>query len=173
MEQKQEYAVKYGELISKCWEDEALKDRLLQAPEVVLAEFGFPVEDDVTYKVIEAPKNVRYIVLSEQPKAELQARARSLLGAADKTETILPNGQELRVIQQAKDTRYIILPASPQALSSADVNRVAGGGYHDAQAELEVQAAAVEEVVVGTTTIAGAEITAGVVAVVAVGVAVI
>ena len=53
------------------------------------------------------------------------------------------------------------------------MNRVAGGGYHDAQAELEVQAAAVEEVVVGTTTIAGAEITAGVVAVVAVGVAVI
>ncbi|MBO6235281.1 MAG: hypothetical protein J6N22_01010, partial [Schwartzia sp.] len=33
--------VKYGEVVAKCWEDEAYKKRFLEDPEGVLAEAGF------------------------------------------------------------------------------------------------------------------------------------
>ena len=59
MADKQQNLVKYGEIISKCWEDDAYKKRFIEDPEGVLTEAGFAVEEGVTYKVIEQPKMVR------------------------------------------------------------------------------------------------------------------
>ena len=56
MADKKQDLVKYGEVVSKCWEDEAYKKRFIEDPEVVLTEAGFVAEEGVTYKVIEAPK---------------------------------------------------------------------------------------------------------------------
>ena len=56
MADKKQNPLKYGEVISKCWEDEAYKKRFIEDPESVLAEAGFVVEEGVTYKVIEQPK---------------------------------------------------------------------------------------------------------------------
>ena len=67
MADKKQNPIKYGEVIAKCWEDEAYKNRFIEDPESVLSEAGFVVEEGVTYKVIEQPKLVKYIVL---PHAE-------------------------------------------------------------------------------------------------------
>ncbi len=72
--------VKYGEVVVKCWEDEAYKKRFLEDPESVLSEAGFVVEEGVTYKVIEQPKQVRYLVLPhEKAKAAVQDMAKRFL----------------------------------------------------------------------------------------------
>ena len=63
MADKKQNAVKYGEVVAKCWEDEAYKKRFLEDPESVLSEAGFVVEEGVTYKVVEQPKLVKYVVL--------------------------------------------------------------------------------------------------------------
>ncbi len=57
---KTQNAVKYGEVIAKCWEDEAYKKRFIEDPEAVLSESGFVLDEGVTYKVIQQPKTVKY-----------------------------------------------------------------------------------------------------------------
>ena len=49
--------VVYGELISRCWEDEDFKKRFINETAEVLKEAGLPVEENVEYKVIEAEAN--------------------------------------------------------------------------------------------------------------------
>ena len=63
MADKNQNLVKYGEVIAKCWEDEAYRKRFIEDPESVLSEAGFVVEEGVTYKVVEQPKMVKYLVL--------------------------------------------------------------------------------------------------------------
>jgi hypothetical protein len=48
----------YGKLISQCREDEESKKRFINSPVKVMKECGLPVEDGVTYKVIESPRLV-------------------------------------------------------------------------------------------------------------------
>ena len=120
--------VKYGEVVVKCWEDEAYKKRFLEDPEGVLSEAGFVVEEGVTYKVIEQPKQVRYLVLPhEKTKAAVQDMAKRFLNRAEADDALLPEGTEVRIIQNTDDTRHLILPASPQSLSQAELKMVAGG----------------------------------------------
>ena len=84
MADKKQNAVKYGEVVAKCWEDEAYRKRFLEDPESVLAEAGFAVEEGVTYKVVEQPKNVKYIVLPcEEVKGAVQAVAKNTRSMPD------------------------------------------------------------------------------------------
>ena len=127
--EKKNPAVLYGEVIAKCWEDEAFKKRFVEDPESVLAEAGIPVEEGLTYKVIEAPKLVKYIVLPEENvQASIQDLTKNILSKADKSDEILPEGTELRIIQNTEDTRYLILPASPKTLTQTELQLVFGGG---------------------------------------------
>ena len=142
-------AMKYGEIIAKCWEDESYKKRFIEDPESVLSEAGFVVEEGVTYKVIEQPKLVKYLVIPhENAKDAMQALAKGLLNQAEKKDVIIPEGVEVRIIQNTEDTRYMILPASPKTLTAAELKMVAGGDdsvetYTDtAVAVYEVEAAA-------------------------------
>ena len=128
MADKQQNLVKYGEIISKCWEDDAYKKRFIEDPESVLAEAGFAVEEGVTYKVIEQPKMVRYVVIPyEGAQDAVQTFTKYLLNAAEKKDVIIPEGAEARIIQNTEDVRYMILPASPKSLSKAELAMAAGG----------------------------------------------
>ena len=128
MADKNQNLVKYGEVIAKCWEDEAYRKRFIEDPESVLSEAGFVVEEGVTYKVVEQPKNVKYIVLPcEEVKGAVQAVAKGLLAAAEAKSVLIPEGAEARIIQNTDDIRYMVLPASPKSLTKSELAAAAGG----------------------------------------------
>ena len=71
MNQQNENAKKMGQLIAKCWEDEALKARLIANPAAVLQEFGLEAPAGVELKVVENSVQVQYLVLPPKPSDEL------------------------------------------------------------------------------------------------------
>ncbi len=165
MADKKQNAVKYGEVIAKCWEDEAYKKRFLEDPEGVLAEAGFVLEEGVTYKVIEAPKLVEYLVLPHaDTKAAVQNLTKRLLNRVEKKNNVIPEGVEVRILQNTDDLRYIVLPASPKALTQAELKMVAGGDPGSAETETDVYQTAeavstlVEAVEATTTVLVDAEV---------------
>jgi len=164
MADKKQNAVKYGEVVSKCWEDEAYKKRFIEDPEGVLSEAGFVVDEGVTYKVIEAPKLVKYLVLPHTATKEaVQTIAKNFLNKVEKNAIVIPEGAEVRIIQNTDDMRYMVLPASPKTLTQAELKMVAGGG--DVEADVEVVNEAVEVSVEASTTATTAEVAAEVAAV--------
>ena len=178
---KKQNPIKFGEVVAKCWEDEAYKKRFIEDPESVLSEAGFVVEEGVTYKVIEQPKLVKYLVIPhENAKDAVQLLAKGFLNQAESKDVIIPEGVEVRIIQNTDDTRYMVLPASPKSLTAAELKKVAGGDSVATatnavqSAEVATTGVAVAEVVAveagtaATTYMAGAEV-----AVVALGVAVL
>ncbi len=128
MADKKQNLVKYGEVVAKCWDDEAYKKRFLEDPESVLAEAGFAVEEGVTYKVIEQPKMVKYLVLPHaDAKDAVQDLTKAFLNQVERKDAIIPDGAEVRIIQNTDDTRYMILPASPKSLTKSELAAAAGG----------------------------------------------
>lgn len=130
MSENKELQMLYGELIAKCWDDEAFKTRFVQEPEAVLREYGLPVQDGVEYVVVEAPKGVRYAVIPYDPPAELvKGLAKELLsGVENGRKTLLPEGMELRVLQNTETTRYVVLHEKPDTLTKAQLDMKVGGG---------------------------------------------
>ena len=180
---KKQNSLKYGEVVSKCWEDETYRKRFIEDPETVLTEAGFVVEEGVTYKVIEQPKLIKYMVIPhDDSKEAVQVVAKGLLNAAEKKDVIIPAGAELRIIQNTEDIRYLILPMSPKSLTQAELKMVAGGDYLKVSSNVvgatngaliaEGAAAVVEVEVASTTTTFEFEAEVGV-GVVAVGVIVL
>ena len=170
MADKKQNLVKYGEVVAKCWEDEAYKKRFLEDPESVLSEAGFVVDEGVTYKVIEQPKMVKYLVLPhEDTRDAVQTIAKGFLNAVEKKDLVIPEGAEVRIIQNTDDMRYMILPASPKSLTAAELKMVAGGDSGELQTNVvqtaEVATTAVEAQTATTTTTYLAEAEVGVVAV--------
>lgn len=128
MADKKENLVKYGEVVAKCWEDEAYKKRFLEDPESVLTEAGFVVEEGVTYKVVEQPKMVKYLVLPHaDTKAGVEIITKLLLSKVEKDDTVIPEGVEIRIIQNTDDVRYMVLPVSPKTLTKQELAMAAGG----------------------------------------------
>lgn len=156
---EKEYALKYGEILAKCWEDEAFKKRFITEADDVMAEFGLPVEEGVEYKVIQAPKLVNYMVLpNKNVKEAAQNLAKVILQAAEQSDVVIPEGVEWRVIQNTEDVHYLVLPASPKTLTAAELALAAGGKKTDVHvAKHQVQAVqTVEVVTTGVTTVEGA-----------------
>lgn len=130
MADKKQNALKYGEVVSKCWEDEAYRKRFIEDPETVLSEAGFVTEEGVTYKVVEQPKLIKYLVIPhEDSKDAVQVISKGLLNAVEKKDVIIPEGAELRIIQNTEDIRYMVLPVSPKSLTQAELKLVAGGSF--------------------------------------------
>jgi hypothetical protein len=147
--------VKYGEVVAKCWEDEAYKKRFLEDTEGVLAEAGFVLEEGVTYQVVEAPKLVKYLVLPHaETKAAVQKMTKLFLNRVEKSDAVIPQGTEIRILQNTEDTRYLILPASPQSLSHAELQLVAGGDDSTVTYTETVVAVYETEAVAADTTVA-------------------
>ena len=148
MADKTQNSVKYGEVISKCWEDEAYKKRFIEDPESVLSEAGFVVDEGVTYKVIQQPKTVKYLVIPhEGAKDAVQVIAKGLLNQSERHDVVIPEGTEVRIIQNTDDMHYMILPASPQSLTKAELAMVAGGD------SVKFQTNVVQTAEVATTTV--------------------
>ncbi len=160
MADRKQNALKYGEVIQKCWEDEAYKKRFLADPEDVLTEAGFVVEEGVTYKVIEQPKLVEYIVLPHaEAKKAAQLVAKGLLNRAEQTDRIIPENLEVRIIQNTDEIRYLVLPASPKTLTKAELTAIAGGGAFLVVTDVVVaQSAAAATTAVGVMEMVAAEV---------------
>ena len=101
MADKKQNLVKFGEVVAKCWEDEAYRKRFLEDPEGVLTEAGFVVDEGVTYKVIEQPKMVKYVVLPDtETKEAVQAITKAFLNKVEQSDAVIPEGAEVRIIQE-------------------------------------------------------------------------
>lgn len=173
MADKQQNLVKYGEIISKCWEDDAYKKRFIEDPESVLTEAGFAVEEGVTYKVIEQPKLVKYLVLPhEDAKEAVQVIAKGFLNKVEQKDTVIPEGAEVRIIQNTEDMRYMILPASPKSLTKTELAMAAGGDSAHVNTNIELNAEVAVNVVEAVDIATSAQ-AVGEVSVVAVGVAIL
>ncbi len=121
MADKKQNLVKYSEVIKKCWEDEAYKKRFIEDPEGVLIEAGFVVDEGVTYKVIEQPKFVHYLVLPHTGVEDaVQFIAEMFLNKVKQKDIVIPDGAEVRVIQNTDDTRFMILPVSLKSLTQEE-----------------------------------------------------
>lgn len=125
---EKENLIKYGEIISKCWKDESFKKRFIQTPEIILEEANIPIEEGITYEVIEAPKSVQYVILPcENLKDTVQSLVKKFLNNAATTQKIIAEGCEVRIIQNTEDVTYLILPASPKELSKMELKSATGG----------------------------------------------
>lgn len=60
---EQEKAKAMGQIIAKCWEDEAFKERFKTDTAAVLAEYGIEVKEGVKFNVIEEKEGVVDIFL--------------------------------------------------------------------------------------------------------------
>ena len=163
-----ENAIKYGEIISKCWEDEVYREEFIRDPESVMLEKGIELEEGITYKVIQAPKLVEYFVLPyDNVREPIQNFAKFLLNKAEQSDKIVPEGFEYRIIQNTEDVHYLILPASPKTLTAAELAQISGADSAVtatnvvAQAEAAVQVVAAVEVVAAEATVAATSIAAG------------
>ena len=58
---------KLAALFSACWRDEAVKARFHADPKAVLAEYGIPVPDGLTVKVVENADDCVHITLPSPP----------------------------------------------------------------------------------------------------------
>ena len=71
-----------------------VKKRFVEDPEAVLSEAGFDVEEGVTYKVIEQPKMVRYVVIPyEGAQDAVQTFTKYLLNAAERRTSSSPKAR--------------------------------------------------------------------------------
>ena len=163
-----ENAIKYGEIISKCWEDEVYREEFIRDPESVMLEKGIELEEGITYKVIQAPKLVEYFVLPyDNVREPIQNFAKFLLNKAEQSDKIVPDGFEYRIIQNTEDVHYLILPASPKTLTAAELAQISGADSTTtatnvvAQAEAAVQVVAAVEVVAAEATVAATSLAAG------------
>ena len=163
-----ENAIKYGEIISKCWEDEVYREEFIRDPESVVLEKGIELEEGITYKVIQAPKLVEYFVLPyDNVREPIQNFAKFLLNKAEQSDKIVPDGFEYRIIQNTEDVHYLILPASPKTLTAAELAQISGADSAVtatnvvAQAEAAVQVVAAVEVVAAEATVAATSLAAG------------
>ncbi|MDR3171292.1 MAG: hypothetical protein LBU17_06630 [Treponema sp.] len=122
--QEKQDQINYGKLISHCWEDEGLKKRFIDSPVKVLKEYSLPVEDGVTYKVIDAPRLVHYVVLPhENTMNALQQVTKDLFQNLEKAKNkSFGEGAELRIIQNTAKVRYLVLPFPPHQLTAQEVS---------------------------------------------------
>lgn len=155
--------VLYGEIVSRCWEDEAFKKRFITDAAGVLKEAGIPVEVGVTYQVVEAAENDLYVILPDKQVAEtVQELTKLLLTVSEKSEVIVPEGSRIIVLQNTAKVHYLLLTKAPEVVSDVELDMVAGGGknytaaYH-AMAVVDVVAvAAVHSIAAGAAAVAGA-----------------
>jgi len=66
MAQQTEQQKQWAKIVAKAWADENYKARLLAEPKVVLLEEGVELNEEVSYKVVEAAANQVVLVLPAQ-----------------------------------------------------------------------------------------------------------
>src|SRR5688572_33053976 len=69
--QRADYNKKYGQIIAKAWSDPLFKQRLMENPKSVAAEYGIPVPGGLELRIIENTPGVINIVLPSKPEGDL------------------------------------------------------------------------------------------------------
>ncbi len=67
MAQGDEQAKAYGRMIARAWQDEDFKRRLLEDPEVALAEMGVEVPAGHEVRAVEDTERVTHLVIPPSP----------------------------------------------------------------------------------------------------------
>lgn len=62
----------WRQIVRRAWNEAEFKQRLLTNPREVLAEYHMPIQDGVTYVVIEDQPDRRHLVLPPAPSGELR-----------------------------------------------------------------------------------------------------
>lgn len=165
----------YGELVSKCWEDEYFKKRFIEETFTVLKEAGIPVREGVEYRVVEAESEDRYIVLPDKNVAEtVRELSKLLLTVSEQTDIIVPEGAKIVVLQNTETVNYIVLKKAPQVVSEVELDMIVGGKSKNAAKTINYGVAVNIGIAVNVNTAAavtvaaGAAVTAGAAACVAV-----
>ena len=83
MENNQEQAKQWGQLVAKCWTDEALKARFLANPAAVMQEFGLEVPAGRTLKAVANSATESYIVMPEMPSDLTDEQLDGVAGGSD------------------------------------------------------------------------------------------
>ncbi len=71
-----------AELFAACWKDEALKQRFMNDPKAVLAEYDMPVPDGMDVKVVENADNCVHITMPADPSGSNELSDEELSNAA-------------------------------------------------------------------------------------------
>ncbi|WP_019679588.1 hypothetical protein [Ruminococcus flavefaciens] len=153
-----EFQLRYGEIVTNCWENEDYKKSFIENPDKYLTEIGIDIPDGVHYKVIVAKPNENYIILPyEGIKEAVEMLSKNLLMVSENNQVIVPMGQELRIVQNSENTRYVLLPPSPKSIIEANLELLNTGllGGTTAQVETAVQVVVAAETAV-TFSVAGA-----------------
>ena len=149
--------VVYGELISRCWEDEELKKRFINETAEVLKEAGLPVEENVEYKVIEAEVNENYVVLPDKNVAEtVKDLTKLLLSVSERSDIIVPEGSKIVVLQNTGNLHYIVLKKAPEVLTEVELDMVAGGKGKNVEQAINYGLAVNVQTAAAVTTVAAA-----------------
>jgi len=165
-----EEKISYGKIVSKCWAEEDFKKRFMENPVEVLKEFSIEPEDGVEYQVIDAEVMVQYIVLPHEDSLEgVQQFSKLLLQKSETSNTIIPEGAQVRLVQDTATKRYLVIPFNPQLLTEVEFGKqlvadsvttyqdVAAQTTAVAQAEVAVEVVAVEATTIATSLHVGAE----------------
>ena len=149
--------VVYGELISRCWEDEDFKKRFINETAEVLKEAGLPVEENVEYKVIEAEVNENYVVLPDKNVAEtVKDLTKLLLSVSEQSDIIVPEGSKIVVLQNTGNLHYIVLKKAPEVLTEVELDMVAGGKGKNVEQAINYGLAVNVQTAAAVTTVAAA-----------------
>ena len=149
--------VVYGELISRCWEDEDFKKRFINETAEVLKEAGLPVEENVEYKVIEAEVNENYVVLPDKNVAEtVKDLTKLLLSVSERSDIIVPEGSKIVVLQNTGNLHYIVLKKAPEVLTEVELDMVAGGKGKNVEHAINYGLAVNVQTAAAVTTVAAA-----------------
>ena len=149
--------VVYGELISRCWEDEEFKKRFINETAEVLKEAGLPVEENVEYKVIEAEANENYVVLPDKNVAEtVREITKLLLSVSERSDIIVPEGSKIVVLQNTGNLYYIVLKKAPEVLTEVELDMVAGGKGKNVEQAINYGLAVNVQTAAAVTTVAAA-----------------
>ena len=71
-----------AELFAACWKDDALKQRFMNDPKAVLAEYGMDMPDDMDFKVVENADNCVHITMPMAPDGHHELSDEELSAAA-------------------------------------------------------------------------------------------
>ena len=149
--------VVYGELISRCWEDEDFKKRFINETAEVLKEAGLPVEENVEYKVIEAEVNENYVVLPDKNVAEtVKDLTKLLLSVSERSDIIVPEGSKIVVLQNTGNLHFIVLKKAPEVLTEVELDMVAGGKGKNVEQAINYGLAVNVQTAAAVTTVAAA-----------------
>ncbi|MBP2638070.1 MAG: hypothetical protein H6Q72_3977 [Firmicutes bacterium] len=78
---QQEQAKKWGQIVAKCWADEAFKARFKAEPAAVFKEYGLEVPRGL--KVVENSPEVSYIVLPAKPTNLSDKQLEDIVGGSN------------------------------------------------------------------------------------------